>query len=346
MPCTPPPGGVDAEHRYTPRIAVRYGFHRGVGRSTVCSSVAGPAVDVAADVVRVVALHVRGGPDRLGQDQVAEAGREALDLRLDAGRTCRHGLTRGHVAVGPEGVLPGGRAGRVDHARLGDQAVRPLRHAGPRSRRPRCGPPRPASRRGARCPPPGTPGPATGTGPLSAKSTLQTPGPYLNRSQRAPVAAAVSRSPASAISWRGVTSSRTVPARAAAHRGDRTQWPVSTSPPRASSSASSASVMPGAAALHHRPAHRVRQHGRAAARTRRSPGRSAAASSARPPRRAAPCASLGVETAGPASRPGAGRRRPNRAIGERMRGAPTAAGRASRARSRPRRGPAAPISRR
>ena len=26
-------------HRYTPRIAVRYGFHRGVGRSTVCSRV-------------------------------------------------------------------------------------------------------------------------------------------------------------------------------------------------------------------------------------------------------------------------------------------------------------------
>ena len=42
MPCTPPPGGVELEHRYTPGIAVRYGFHRGVGRSTVCSRVPAP----------------------------------------------------------------------------------------------------------------------------------------------------------------------------------------------------------------------------------------------------------------------------------------------------------------
>lgn len=31
MPCTPAPGGVAAEHRYTLGIGVRQGFNRGVG---------------------------------------------------------------------------------------------------------------------------------------------------------------------------------------------------------------------------------------------------------------------------------------------------------------------------
>src|ERR1039457_7721217 len=49
MPCTPPPGGVDAEHRYTPSTAVRYGpargghaDHGGTGPSSVCRSVPAP----------------------------------------------------------------------------------------------------------------------------------------------------------------------------------------------------------------------------------------------------------------------------------------------------------------
>ncbi len=42
MPCTPPPGGVEDEHRYTPGSAVRYGFQRGVGRSKVWRSVEAP----------------------------------------------------------------------------------------------------------------------------------------------------------------------------------------------------------------------------------------------------------------------------------------------------------------
>ena len=58
MPCTPPPGGVDARQvdagqRGTVRVP------RGVGRSTVCRSVGGPAADVAAEVVGYVLLHPR-----------------------------------------------------------------------------------------------------------------------------------------------------------------------------------------------------------------------------------------------------------------------------------------------
>src|SRR5438552_14956295 len=42
MPCTPPPGGVEAEQRYTPGSAVVYGFQRGVGLKSVCRIVCAP----------------------------------------------------------------------------------------------------------------------------------------------------------------------------------------------------------------------------------------------------------------------------------------------------------------
>jgi predicted amidohydrolase len=43
------------------------------------------AVEVAADVVGVVTRQRRGVHGVAGQNPVAEAGREALDLRLDLG---------------------------------------------------------------------------------------------------------------------------------------------------------------------------------------------------------------------------------------------------------------------
>src|ERR1019366_9735071 len=42
MPCTPPPGGVEAEQRYSPLAPVRYPFHRIVGRKTVWRNVPAP----------------------------------------------------------------------------------------------------------------------------------------------------------------------------------------------------------------------------------------------------------------------------------------------------------------
>lgn len=42
IPCTPPPGGVEAEQRYSPRVPVLYGFHRIVGRKIVWRSVPAP----------------------------------------------------------------------------------------------------------------------------------------------------------------------------------------------------------------------------------------------------------------------------------------------------------------
>src|SRR5581483_5718561 len=64
----------------------------------------GPAAgDVAAYVVRVVALEIGGAARRDGEDAVAEAWCKALDLGQDAiGHV--HGRTVRHVAVRPHGV--------------------------------------------------------------------------------------------------------------------------------------------------------------------------------------------------------------------------------------------------
>src|SRR5262249_57774387 len=42
MPCTPPPGGVADEHRYTFGIGVLHGLSRGVGPASACHSVLPP----------------------------------------------------------------------------------------------------------------------------------------------------------------------------------------------------------------------------------------------------------------------------------------------------------------
>ena len=87
----------------------------------------GPAVDVPAHVVGVVLVQVGGGAHGPGQDQVAEPGGEPLDLCLDpAGHVGR--AARGHVTVAPQRVLAGRSPAQVHHTRLGDQAVRPVRH--------------------------------------------------------------------------------------------------------------------------------------------------------------------------------------------------------------------------
>src|SRR5918997_2144382 len=68
---------VDARQRGR----VRHGARDGAGVQLAQVLEAGD--DVAADVVGVAALHLRAVHGRAGGDQVAEAGRKALDLRLD-----------------------------------------------------------------------------------------------------------------------------------------------------------------------------------------------------------------------------------------------------------------------
>src|SRR2546421_336175 len=61
-----------------------------------------------------------------GHDQVAEAGREPLDLRLDGLRHV-HGRPGRDMAVGPEHMPSGWRATRIDDGRLNAEDERTVR---------------------------------------------------------------------------------------------------------------------------------------------------------------------------------------------------------------------------
>src|SRR5881397_435626 len=83
------------------------------------------AGDVAAGVVRVAMLDVARVHHAARKDALAETGREPLELRFDA---TRHVLRRavGHVAVGPERVLPRWRTRGIEQTLLRDQHERAL----------------------------------------------------------------------------------------------------------------------------------------------------------------------------------------------------------------------------
>ena len=114
----------------------------------------------------------------------------------------------GDVAVGPQRVLPRRRPRRIDDAGLRHQAEGALRVATGRDLRLALRHLGEGAAHVERSPPRGTRSACQGTGPSSAQSTLQTPGPYrkCSRPRRYRIG---SRSPARSISWRGVTS-RTV----------------------------------------------------------------------------------------------------------------------------------------
>ena len=100
-----------------PRVRRRVGHPAGDRPGEQLAQVLQPAVDVAADVVGVVRLHLGGRHRRPRQDEVAEPRREPLDLRLDP-RGHVLGAAGGHVAVGPPDVLARGgpRSGRTPWA--------------------------------------------------------------------------------------------------------------------------------------------------------------------------------------------------------------------------------------
>ena len=112
MPCTPPPGGVADEHRYTPSIGVVHGFSRGVGPARACHSVVAAHADVAADVVGVVLGHPRGGNAAGAQPR----------CRGSRARSARKLLSR---------PRSGRRASPTAHARRSTAADGPARRCGP-----------------------------------------------------------------------------------------------------------------------------------------------------------------------------------------------------------------------
>ena len=97
------------------------------GRSKEClAKRARAAGDVAAEVIRIVALAVGRRRRNPFEDQIAEARREALHLALDrVGHVDVRSV--GHVTVGPQRVPTGRRSRVVGHTRLHDDAKGPLR---------------------------------------------------------------------------------------------------------------------------------------------------------------------------------------------------------------------------
>ena len=259
MPCTPPPGGVEAEQRYTPVERRPVGVpprHRPEHRLAQGRRA---AVDVAAQQVRVVRLGLGRRPHRPGQHPVAEAGGEALDLRL---HPLAHVDVRAvrHVAVAPERVLPrrapgSGRRHRAGRrGRRGCSGWRPARTA--------------ASERAtsSKVPPTWTvtvrrhASALQGTGPSSAQSTLQAPGPGRKRAH----GRAARRDRRGAGQRHELARRRRRAARhgpGGARRASVTQRPVCTTPPRRRTSAARPSRDGGAAALDDGPADAVAQRG-------------------------------------------------------------------------------------
>lgn len=99
------------------------GIQTGDGAEEKLGEVVLPAGHVAADHRGIVLFQFRGAAGVAGEDAIAEAGGEALDLLFDA---VGHvgGATRGNVAIGPAGVAAGGGAGGVDQGLLGDEHER------------------------------------------------------------------------------------------------------------------------------------------------------------------------------------------------------------------------------
>jgi len=90
------------------------------GAEEELAEVDGPTADVATDEVGVHGFEGGWGGDVAGEDAVAEAGGETLDLGLDARE---HVFARavGDVAVGPGDVLAGRGAGGIEEGRLGER---------------------------------------------------------------------------------------------------------------------------------------------------------------------------------------------------------------------------------
>ena len=284
IPWTPPPGGVDDEHRYRPGAdAIR--VERRPRPEDELADVLDPAVDVAADVVRVVRLH-RG---RARASRGRGSGRGSPGAKRSTCASIRSVMSTvepgGHVAVRPGRRLARRRPRRVPRRVLDEQHVRPLRVAAGGDLRLRRGDlvERAAEvdrRRPAR--PLGGPRDRAVERPVDLEHARAVAEPL-----GAP--AAPRRQPVAGdrheLARRHVEQDGTRPA--AGRRATSTRWPVTTSPPAASSSATSAVGDGGRPAADHRPADRVGERRRGRARTRHSTGdRGGASSGPRCPRTA------------------------------------------------------------
>ena len=154
-----------------------------------------PAVDVAADIVRVVRLHARRPMRGPGEDAVAEARREAFDLGLDPVRHVDRASPPARGSTPTRQLCPRARA-RDPRAGTGRRGRTADRGCGRRRHRTRPRRSRRASRRGGQSRLAEDRPLSTARAPSSAQSTLKTPGPYRNRSARRRIRGASAASPA------------------------------------------------------------------------------------------------------------------------------------------------------
>ena len=78
----------------------------------------GSSVDITPDIVCVIGFQGSGVHQVSGKYSIPETRGEAFDLGLDGSRPVPEGPV-GDMAVGPGGLLPGGRPGRIEQALLG-----------------------------------------------------------------------------------------------------------------------------------------------------------------------------------------------------------------------------------
>src|SRR5262245_1266812 len=110
-------GGAEIDRRIGSSVEADRGAEKGLKEGH------GAAGDVAADVVGVVMLDGGGVQLAAGEDAIAEAGGETLNLVLDR---VSHidGRGGGHMAIGPAGVFSVRRAGRIEQTLLGEEDIR------------------------------------------------------------------------------------------------------------------------------------------------------------------------------------------------------------------------------
>ena len=82
-----------------------------------------PAVKIAAHQVGIMDFHGGGTENMAAQNALAEAGGEAFHLGFDGVRHVQRRSVR-NVAVGPGGVLSGGRTGGVKQSVLREEDER------------------------------------------------------------------------------------------------------------------------------------------------------------------------------------------------------------------------------
>ena len=116
--------GAQKHPRHTGRVRIE----REPGTEEDLEGIVGTRDEVAADIVRVVGLEVRGAADSEADDALAQPGREPFDL-VDDHIGCVAGEAARHVRVRPDRMQVSFRSRGISDVLLSHEDERPGRHA-------------------------------------------------------------------------------------------------------------------------------------------------------------------------------------------------------------------------